>query len=197
MTAKTIFEGDLASLWGVSRDVLRIQREARLKKGPHWHYGPNNRIYLSRDGVGLLAEALEIRGPDKDTPPAEEEPPTELEGENSPQEGFEGSDTGVEADEVVIAKQAAEEAVSCEEKEPPADAFSTTEPPPVVEAIVREVPRNPWILIVDIEGERRKQVIRCRCNRNFIPGMRCKVRRPVSGYVWFLEGRSPRRKGRW
>jgi hypothetical protein len=190
MGTKLIYEEDVAMQLGVPRArVSELRKELGLERGPEWRYGKNNRVYLTLAGVTKVMEALEKS--------AEQEPPSENE-----QKCPSGASLGEDADKE-----------TCEDKNPspvedlagPARNLAADDKPspsplpfPVVDAVVKSVPKQKRVLVCEVAGE--EQLIRalCRDNRNFIPGMQVKLRKPVDVVgLWYFEGKAPRRRGKW
>ena len=186
-----ILESDAAAQLGIPRQRLaELRQELPLKRGREWR-NRQGAIYLTAEGCRRVTEALEGCGAPDEPPPAEaadEGPQDGAEGETVAEVPPPGENGGVDAVGVAI------EGKSGEEETPP-EALGALKPPAVLDAVVAEVPRQRKVLVCVVDGERVS--VRCRDNGNFIPGMRCRVRRPVVGWIWFLEGRLPRRRGHW
>jgi hypothetical protein len=185
MTTKSIYEMDAAQQLGVPRERLaELRLQLGLKQGEHWRHGKNSRIYLTTTGLGLLVAALES------TP--EKTPPSNLP-ENGPEEVDGGKDIP-RTPKTIPPKPSEAIAPISAKKEPP--GLAGVADVAVLPGVVVKVPRIVKVLVVRLESNELVSV-RCRDNRNFVAGMACRVRRPVAGFVWFLEGRAPRRRGKW
>lgn len=187
MSDKAVFEGDAATQLGVSRDVLiDLRNKIPLVKGKHWRYGQNRRVYVKPAGLALITEALE-KSPKK-APPAE-----------TPQNASEAPDVDSANKETPAAQIAtstdaeAQESTKSQETCPPPKVVESV----IVNAVVSNTPRNRKILECrskDVDGP---VIVRVQDNRKWVPGMKLKARKAIEiPSLWYLEGRSPRQKGK-
>lgn len=187
MSDKAVFEGDAATQLGVSRDVLTgLRGKIPLVKGTHWRYGQNRRVYLKPAGLALIAEALE--NPAKDSPPAKAPEKAENAAEGSDAE----KETPTEGNGAPV-KAEGQESANLEKECPPPVVRESV----IVEAVVSATPKNRKILECRSKAVDGPVLVRVQDNRKWIPGMKLKARKAVEiPSLWYLEGRSPRRKGK-